>query len=64
MYKIRLNEGERKALRRGDKEILISLLEQSSLNVIKDLKVLGSNTPYLQGISCITDQLLAALKGT
>ncbi len=62
MYKIRIKEDVRDALRRGDKELLVSLLEQSNTTIIKELKIPGSNTMFLQGASHVTDNLLKILK--
>jgi len=50
------------ALRRGDTKLLITLLERSNQNIIRELKIPGSNTAYLQGISRATDELLKIYK--
>lgn len=62
MYKIKMDGITKDALRRGDTKLLITLLERSNENIIRELKVPGSNTAFLQGASLITDTLLRMYK--
>lgn len=62
MYKTKVTEEERERIASGNVEILLKKLQLLDAQVTKELKKDKSgNVAFLQGISCITDDLIAIL---
>lgn len=62
MYKQNINESQRERLRRGDIQLLITLLEASDTQLIRELKRNKEDTRFLQGAALVIDKLIRILK--
>lgn len=62
MYKVKISEEERSRIANGNTGILLQKLEETNKALTKDLKTPNcGNIAYLQGISSVTDELIAIL---
>lgn len=64
MYKAKLTNDQRDAIKRGHTPTLISHLEEVDKILIRELKNQKGDVKFQQGASFIVDQLLDILKST
>lgn len=62
MYKQKITKEDKEALRRGDLQLLVTLLEASDRQVVRELKKNKEDTRLLQGAALVIDELLKIYK--
>lgn len=58
MYKVKLDDEERDAIRRGHVPTIVRALEKGDENVTKELKKQKGDVAFQQGVSHVIDRLL------